>query len=389
MALNVDDYATVQAAFDAATPGSVVRFTPGATYPLAACVEVRGGITIEAHGATIQGDGTQTLLHNVCVGETYSGYGGHSGISVYGGVWDARGYLAPVGTLVVNALAFSHARGIRLVDVTVRNVAGAHAVELQGVNGAILDRCRFEGFADCTVGQTRQFSEAVQIDSPRSATSSGWPDHDDTHCRDVLITGCYMGPSADCGPFGALAGNHSDSTTSMYHEVIRVLGCYVESSLLYAVRPYRWRDSIVANNVFRDLGGTAVLDEQCAGLVVADNVIRRPENSGINVTGSADVVVSGNLVADTADNYGVYVSDSTDVLVAVNGVHNAQDAACRLAPGADRCVVHGNLLRRSAGDGNTAITCAGGAGTVNRVTHNDTASYGTGVSVTNGTVQQA
>jgi parallel beta-helix repeat protein len=384
----VADFPTPQAALDAAAadPGSLVTFEP-ISYPLPAPLVVGSDTTVRAYGAHLRGvNGNHRLVRSFRDADSFAGYEGPSRISVFGGVWDCRGQDAPPGT-VANAMNFCHGSRITVADATIRNVAGAHAVEVAAIDGAIIRHCRFEGFLD-TGG--RDFSEAVQVDLTKSPMSTDIGLWDNTPCRDVTVLDCHMGPSADLGPFGALAGNHSQVAAGTYHDRIRVLGCDVNGSLLHAIRPYAWRGAVIQGNTVVGTTGTSILVQYSTGVTVSGNTVRGSGRNGVNVSASTQVVVQGNTIADTADEYCVWVgrdddTTSTDVLVTGNVLHGGHDAAVRLASGTHRCTVSGNLIRRGGG-GDTGVSCTAGAGTTNKVIHNDIAGFGTPIAISGGTV---
>ncbi|HEX6970274.1 MAG TPA: right-handed parallel beta-helix repeat-containing protein [Micromonosporaceae bacterium] len=386
MHYDVGDYASPQAALDAAEfdPCAIVEFPP-ALYSLAAPLVVHSETTVRAYGAQFVAEGQHRLLRAFRDGDSFAGYDGPHDITILGGTWDAQGQLAAPGT-VVNAMNFCHARDITVMDATIRNVAGAHAIELSAVDGAVVERCRFEGFHNTG---NRDYSESVQIGAPYSTATTDIGTWDATPCRRVSIVGCRMGPSVALGPFGAIAGDHVRAA-NVYHDGIRVIDCDVDGSLRFGIRPYAWRDFAVRGNTIRGTAGASIIVQHCRGGVVEGNVIRNAGSNAVNVSASRGVVVGGNVVNDTATNYGIWVGTedgegSEDVLVAVNGVRGGAAGAAKLGVGVTGSALMGNMLRRGSG-GSTGIIAAAGPGTANRCEDNDFDGFTTNISNGSGTI---
>jgi hypothetical protein len=386
MLYTVTDYPSPQDALDdsAPDPQAVVEFPPD-SYALAEALVVPPHTIIRAHGALLWGDGQHRLLRSFRDGDEYAGYDGPGNISVYGGTWDCRGQDAPAGE-VANAMNFCHGRNITVADATIRNVAGAHAIELGAISGASIRHCRFEGFNDTG---DREFSEAIQLDTttgPGATTIGLW---DNTPSRNVTVLDCWMGPSDELGPFGALIGGHS-MASGIYHKCIRVSDCHVEGSLVNAFRPYGWSDWTIRGCTSVNTAGTAFAVQHSRAGVISGCATRASGSNGVNVSASSDIAVSSNSIASPQTNYGVWVGslggdDSRDVLVTGNAIRGGPTAAVKLAVGTDNCVVSGNLLRRGSG-GPTGIIAAGGPGTTNRVEDNDLDGFTTNLSNPSGTV---
>lgn len=387
----VADYASPQDALDAAAldpgPGrSVVVFDP-VLYELPAELRVRGNLTIEATGAYLRATGgNHRLLRNYVATDSFGAYAGHGDITLRGGTWDANGTGAASGT-VANAIAFLHCSNIDIVGVEVLDVAGAHGIELNAVRGARVRDCTFRGFLDTG---DRAHSEAIQIDGAWSAASADIGLWDDTPCRDVSISGCRMGSSAQLGPYGALAGGHA-MASGIHHRYIRVTDCHVEGSLQHGFRPYGWAFFIVSECTVASTAGTAIVVQRCRDGVITTCPIDSPGSNGINVSSSERIVVDGCPVRDPSPNWGVWVGaapgygPSEDILVTSNLISGAMAGGMKLATGTDRAVLLDNLIRRDGG-GSTGVVVATGAGTASRVEDNDIRGFVPAVDVQSGTV---
>lgn len=386
MIYNVADYPTPQDALDDCVldPQAVVEFPP-MSYALTAPLVVPPRTIIRAYGAYLWGDGQHRLLRSFRDGDEFAGYDGPGNIAIYGGTWDCRGQDAPLGE-VANGMNFCHGRNIVVAAATILNVAGAHAIELSAVSRASIRNCRFGGFNDTG---DREFSEAIQLDTTTSAAATTIGLWDDTPCRNVTVHDCWMGPSDELGPFGALIGGHA-MASGVYHQYIRVSDCHVDGSLLNGIRPYGWSDFTVHGCAVVDTDGTAIAVQRSRAGVVSGCNIRGSGSNGVNVSASSDIIVSANSIANPQANYGVWVgsldgNDSHDVLVHGNAIRSGPAAAVKLAAGTDNSVVAGNLLRRGSG-GPTGIVAAAGVGTMNRVEDNDLDGFTTNLINSSGTI---
>lgn len=366
-----DDTAAIQSALDSAAgdPHAIVVIPP-AQYRISAPLVIRSDTELRADAARVFGDGTHGLLFNYAPTDSFTGYSGNGRIKVRGGVWDTRGQLTPAN-MIRNALCFVHAEHITVEDVTVRDVPGAHGIELNAVRHARVENCVFEGFID-TTGGSRTISEAIQVDAAISSGNTDIPAYDLTACRDITVTGCRMGPSSTLGPYGALVGSHTWAS-GVVHEDIRVTGCHVESSLANAVTTLAWRHGIISGNVFRATASTAVVGQRSDRLQISDNIIHDPGSHGVNLSAVAGGVVIGNLVhSPTA--YGIYLGpyngiNTTEIDVIGNRFSAIPSGTIgiRVATGVNGCLATGNHVRGAV----TSVWCTAGSGTTNKVIHND------------------
>lgn len=364
-----------QVALDAArlTPGSHVIFLPGLAYPIAERLRVFSDTRITAHGAYIHAvNGNHRLLANFEETDSFAGYEGNSDIAVEGGVWDCKAH-EDQSDDVANAMNFIHCRSVRVRDITVLNVHGAHAVELAAVWNAWVSDCEFRGFHD---PGGREFSEAIQLDWPKSPASTAIGLWDSTPCVGITINRCVMGASEDLGAFGALVGSHGAIPT-LRHRRVAVTGCEVEESLSYGIRAWGWQDVVISDNRISETAGSSVLIQHTDAFTATGNVVREAGRNGFNLGGSSRGVVTGNTVALTVDQNGIWLGQvdgagaaTFDTLVADNLVSDANDNAIRIAAGCSRNVVVQNVLRRGATGGTTGVVNASG-NTTNEVTRNN------------------
>lgn len=348
-----DDTSAIQAALDAANnAGRGLVLIPPGSYRLTTYLTVRSNTVVSAYGAYLFGLGSHSLLRNfslVGTPDSFAGYGGNSYITIMGGIWDNRGHLA-ASDVKNNCITFNHARAIRCQDMTIRNVASYHGIELNAVDGGRILNCRAEGFTDNSATSNRGHSEAFQIDvaAPASSTIGLW---DNTPSRDIAIIGCSAGPAIDgsgMGTWGALAGSHTTPVGGFYDQ-IRIIGCSMPSGALqYGVHAQGWRDSVIEGNTFASPGASGIFVEGgSGGVIVRGNVIRSSGSNALRCD-QAGAVIDGNVIIGTVTNHGIYLDGATACMIRNNRIESAFSAAIRLANASTGVFVSGNKVIRNA-----------------------------------------
>lgn len=375
-----DDTLAIQAALDLAhdSGGGLVQFTPGKTYAVSTFLVVYDFTTIYAYGATIKAIGNSGLLRNFRSDETFSAYTGHSHIQILGGVWDGNAFNGTTGSVTAetDVLNFVHGTDITVRDATIQNTSTAHALEFNACDGGRALNCRFLGYKDNSSDQSRQFSEAVQIDVAVSGSSS-IGSFDNTPSRNILVDGCVFSNSPRCGYFGRAVGSHTLATGQPYWG-IQIVNNRIDGTLQEGIRGYGWRRAVIANNVISNTGfsgiwvgtinpsGNFVLSVQ--DITISSNTVSNMgTDSGIRVIGYAtalcsQVTVNGNSIngnnLGTANGVHVEYCNSPVVnsnnlaLVTSNGIYCNQS---------DSATLTGNTVR---GTGSNGINVTSSTGTV-------------------------
>ncbi|GGZ22326.1 hypothetical protein GCM10010387_14360 [Streptomyces inusitatus] len=388
-----DDRAVIQAQLNAARDagGGTVVLPPGRVYGVADFLTVYDNTVISAYGATVKAIANTGILRNFLSSETFAGYTGHSRIQVLGGVWDGNAADGTTGsvTAMVNVIGFVHCADATVRDAIIRDTSSAHGVEMNSVDGGRVINCRFEGYRDNSGTASRRYSEAVQIDLAKSGSSSIGL-FDDTPARNILVQGCYFGPSARLGPFGRAVGSHS-SAPGVHYDNIQILNNRIDSTLQEGVHGFGWRRSVIANNIIENTGlsgiEVTVPDPATAGyaltshsVVIAGNVVDSPAGeSAIRAIGHATaklsgVRIDGNTLRDAAST-GIQAEHCTAPGITGNTIDSTGSTGI-FAHYSDGASIEGNTLRAT---GSNAINVSGSVSAAITGNHIDTTTTNHGV----------
>jgi len=267
-----NDAGAIQAALNLAQAGPVRLLFPSGTYVVGQKIYAYSNTDIDLCGSTLRrdfntGPGGVSLLtinpgsENVTVRNgTLHGNGG-----TYPGVSGAEGFDIVTANGIRNGL---------FANLTFRDVVGSHSLDLSGIDGLVVRDCRFLGFKDI-VGD-RNYAESIQLDP---GTFDGGPA---TNNKNVLITGCYFGPSstAGFGAPGAGVGNHA-SVAGRTDMDIRIIGNTFDQCGFAGVRAFRWDNVTIQGNAFLNLPGRGIHVTPFSGSTFA------PESgSGYAITGN-------------------------------------------------------------------------------------------------------
>lgn len=347
-----------------------------------------------------------SMLWNGDNGASYQEYNGQINITVEGGIWDARATAFP--TTPANIFSFAHSQNLTFRDTTFLNVGGFHAIEINSTKNALVQNCRFLGFLDTG---NRDFSEAVQIDGAfRPSLFGEFGAYDKTICQDVIIDGCYFGPSKEPNVGSAqelpgwpnAVGSHSADTEDgsvlqeRWHIGIKVINNTFEDLTEFAVRSDAvWRESHISNNTFLNCSGgiglgfrtrnlnlswhgsfnftisnnifqqsidntrDQIFARNVDGLVITNNHFRFSGRHGINLTAVTEALVSTNRF-EWINQHGIILSAATDCTVSNNLMKNVSNAANNTysyiiyTSNPTRCSTIGNRGHKG-GAGNTAL----------------------------------
>ncbi|MEV6836760.1 right-handed parallel beta-helix repeat-containing protein [Streptomyces sp. NPDC051133] len=387
-----DDRAVIQAQLDAAhaAGGGVVFLPPGKTYGVSTFLVVYDRTVLWAYGATLKATGNSGLVRNFLGTETFTGYSGHSGITLLGGTYDGNASDGTTGSVTseTDVINFVHCSDITVRDVTVLNCSTAHALEFNSTDGGRAINCRFLGFRDNSSGGTRQFSEAVQVDMAKSGSSS-IGSFDNTPSRNITISGCYFGPSSRLGPYGRAVGSHTVADT-VYYDNITVTGCRIDGTLQEGIHGYGWRRAVISDNVITGTGMAGIKctvpDPATAGYALTPhsidihgNVIdSNASEAAAQVIGFATalyrgVAITGNT-SRSSGSVGFRADYTNGPVIADNIVDSSSSTGVFVQWGTD-ATLSGNSCRSTGSNALNVTGCTGGA-VVGNVVNGTSSNFG-------------
>ncbi|MFJ8049317.1 right-handed parallel beta-helix repeat-containing protein [Streptomyces luteogriseus] len=407
-----DDRAVIQAQLDAAhdAGGGIVFIPPGRTYGISTFLVVYADTTIWAYGATLKAIGNAGLLRNFLPTDLFAAYTGRSRIRILGGTWDGNAADAGVGTVTAttNVMSFAHCEDITVRDVTITNVSSAHGLEFNSTARGRALNCQFLGYKDNSGDGSRDYSEAVQIDMAVSG-SVGIGDFDATPSKDILVEGCYVGPSSRLGSFGRGVGSHM-LRSGVYYYGIRIIGNRIEGTRQQGIYGFGWRRAVISGNVVSGSGlsGIQLSRPDPAGsgpsegytvngrniAIVGNTVEGAKDASGIRVFGASggtydQVTIAGNSVLgfSTDLSNGIHVEYCSRPNVTGNTIAGTQSTGivCFNSDGAN---IGSNTIR-DVGSNGINITGCNGAQAVGNTIDGTSTNHGIFVSTSSAVAVQS
>jgi hypothetical protein len=404
-----DDAGAINAAIADGAARNAYTVIPPGQYLVGSRIVFPEGARVIGYGATIhRAAGLGTFAVNWVTGDTTTtGYSGPSNITIEGVTFDAHGDTQTANP--ANILGFGHCKNIRVIGCTFRRTSGYHALELNAVDGAYIEACRFEGFGE-VVGLTEK--EAIQIDC---ATPGDYGAADNTPAKNITVIGCAFTGYAAMPAHHTAVGSHNAG--GGYYDNISVISCSITNPTVRGINGYYWRGSMILN-VNVTFTGTGVQGIRCPnadatsvigcmvtgpGVGHATQAITFSTNStnckiaechvsGVDTAyyagaGSTGFTVIGNTSYRTSGP-GVIVDGVTDSLITGNmilgpGYSSGTTGAIRVTGNAVRTSVMGNKMRpHLAGTEATAAVSVAAGSTSTLVFGNDTL----GLTATSGTV---
>lgn len=343
-----DDNTAINAALTDAynAGGGTVLIPGGRTYFVTGPIQIKSYTRLQAYGATIKKalpnailGGSQKYWDSTSTSHadntTYSS--GYPYVVVEGGTWDNMGQNATAGS---NGWTFAHTHDVEVRNCVIRNIAGAHGVEFDGVQVGRVFNVAFHGYRNVPLagtvapgGVTRAIAESIQIDYGSYPT-------DTQPCDTITIDGCTFDQSGDTGLPGRAVGSHS-VITGKAHKNVTVVNCHIFGTLNQGIRFLQYNNGLIANNIIENAGADGIRcdiwdstgSSNTAGsatnrLVISSNVVVNSGAHGIAVAGGdsntklTQAIVVDNVVDNTVSN-GIYFTYSDQCLAAGNSVTNA------------------------------------------------------------------
>lgn len=339
-----DDTPSIQAALNEALRWPNVKVTiPSGTYRMTNELYVFKNTFLKMDETTVLlRTHNGNLIRNYRTTDVFYNYEGNGNITIEGGVLDCN---AVEFTRVCNGIALAHAENITLRKLTIKDTQSGHGAELTGVRHVMIDRCRFVGF----MFTTQNYSEAIQLEPALKAGFVGQvADHTPTH--HVTVQHCYFGPSGTPGtvPWPCGVGAHG-AYPDAYFEHIIVRDNVMENSTYWAIRPFKWLNSVISGNHLIKVNGGFFVSTPSA-----TSASSKDDNGVFHPVQPASTLIIENNIIDTGTNNGVYVEGFPEgcgekVIIANNIFKklDGQSISLRCA----NCVVTGNILEGAKKNG--------------------------------------
>lgn len=299
----------VQAAINAAGAGEV--FFPPGDYAISKIIRPVQGVTLRGYGATLhrQNPTEFTMMKNWPGGDaTTTAYNGIGDVTLIGLTFNAHGEILDNDATIVN---FAHARNITIRDCSFLNVTGSHAIEVNAIDGALVENTKLLGWKFIT--GTAETQEALLIDSA-IAGSVGGGAADGTPCRNIIVRNCTFGKSDDLPASPVGIGSHG--LGPLYEtKNITIDGCLFLEQNIAAVRTWNWEDSVITNcKALSQVAGSPYYIRQSNGVMLNNSIsYGNFFGRGANVDTSINITVSDCIFYRT--NEGIGIQDSQHILV--------------------------------------------------------------------------
>ncbi|WP_144939800.1 right-handed parallel beta-helix repeat-containing protein [Paenibacillus sp. 32O-W] len=247
---------------------SVTVYVPRGDYVWSQPVVVYGNTSVICEqGAVFWRNHGNTMMYNYEYnGEANAGYSGNGNILFE----NARFEFVGLNPSVLcyedgNILQFAHASDWTFRHCEFYDVIDAHAIEINSSQNVVIDGCKFYGYRE--LANNRWYVEAIQIDHASTSGIQGALPYDDTHCKNITIQNCYFGKghsytfnkggiatTVEFKAWTAGVGGHTHKE-GKWHQNITIRNNTFEGMRYYAIRPYKWLNTLIAENRFYECGG--------------------------------------------------------------------------------------------------------------------------------------
>lgn len=356
----------IQNALNAARDaGSGIVYIPAGTYNVQGTLRIYTGTTLYLTPRTVifrQFADLPMLVNGDALG-SYSGYSGQSNIRIIGGIWESRGQAYPVNPAM--GISIGHATDVIIQDLTISNIGGYHAIEINSSKNVRIQNCRFVGYVNTG---SRGYSEAIQIDLAKNAGVFGaFGAYDNTPCEDVVVQGCYFGASGTAGTAAWATGIGTHNyTATFYHKYCKFINNTFEGLTEYAIRTFNMYDNLLIKENFikNCFGGIAIGPDAGGTTTPGGVVVDYTEPSGPNMLLFADghtsfnITIADNIIDNSATTgtNGIWVIDAENVNVVNNIIKGITRSGSNLADGilfvgVKNGIISNNLLQNIGDDG--------------------------------------
>ena len=303
-----DDAPAIQKVLNMAlTTGGIKVRIPSGTYALKSILYVYSNTEIEMSKDTVllRAANTNSMFYNAdpVNSTTATLYNGYGNITIRGGTFDAN--IANFSAVNNTFCGINHCKNLRFEGVTFKNIRDNHALDINATDGLVIKDCKFLGFR--LTNQSRNYVEAIQLDVCTPGSFPPFGEYDRTETKNVLIEGCYFGPSETEGSWATAIGNHGAVHDRWNHNItIRnntFYGCTYSG-----IRAYKWSHVLVEGNIFDNC------NRPFAYVVPVPNSASTEDADGVQsgvTQGGEDIKIINNTIFN-GDDHGIHVSAYKD-----------------------------------------------------------------------------
>ncbi|WIT25835.1 hypothetical protein [Bacillus phage SPO1L1] len=303
-----DDAPSIQKLLDLAlTLGGIKIRIPSGTYALKSILYVYSNTEIEMSKDTVllRAANTNSMFYNAnpSSSTTATLYNGHGNITIKGGTFDAN--IANFSTVNNTFCGINHCKNLRFEGVTFKNIRDNHAMDINATDGLVVKDCKFLGFR--LTNQSRNYVEAIQLDVCTPGSFPAFGVYDRTETKNVLIEGCYFGPSETEGSWATAIGNHGAVHDRWNHNII-IRNNIFDGCTYSGIRAYKWSHVLVEGNVFD------TCNRPFAYVIPAPNSASTEDADGVQsgvTQGGEDIKIINNTIVNGND-HGIYVAGYMD-----------------------------------------------------------------------------
>lgn len=329
----------LQGALDAANAagGGVVAVGSG-VWTITETLLIYSNTTLRLQPDTVirRGAHINCMIRNGTTGVT--GYTGDHDILIEGGTWDGNKTLYASNVCLA---AFGHAKNVTLKNASFIDPYGWHCVELNGVDAATVDGCRFSGLSTTD-------KELLQIDLMLSSAQYPWEtSFDSLPCRKITITNCAFTDGSRA------IGTHS-SASGVTHDGILISGCTIDTMSQEGIYGLNWQDVVISGNYITSAVKGVVLTGSnvatLSGFSIVGNTLEdmtTTDGRGINILGMPGVKLTMGVIANntlrTVGCHGIGVDYSERWTVSNNVITGVDRVSIWLFV-SNHCVVIGNII---------------------------------------------
>ncbi|PFR11233.1 hypothetical protein COK10_10820 [Bacillus anthracis] len=245
-----NDTPAIQKALDLAEAfGGVELFIPAGVYRIKSYLIVHANTKIRmSRNTVLLRSHPGGIFKNGYKGDMYTDYNGNGNIHIEGGTLDGNVLEFNQG---FNLTGWARGTNLTFRDITFKDVITNHCMDINACKDVLIENCRFLGYKDGTVDQSRNYPEAIQISNHTQAGYSDFGIWDGTSCQNIIVRGCYFGNSGTAGmsAYATGIGNHG-AVHDLYNQNIKITDCTFEGMTYAGIRPFKFKDLIVRGNLF-------------------------------------------------------------------------------------------------------------------------------------------